>query len=157
MKKSGAFQKILGVLLLAIAFVCVKASAAPVSGCAGCESLKSVAEKIRTVSRVDEKKIADLLNDASRAISSMPRSKSKQLKTAQVREMVSLLSQVVKVDKVHLVLEDAIELIQANKAQFNKEVARLPAEDAKTLKAYVAVVEAEQAEGNDPAPSARKK
>jgi len=139
------------VFFMMLVFVWGSAEAAPAVSCAGCEKLKTVADKLSTVSLRDEKRIHDVLEAASKAILELPKSNGQRLTRAQVHETVLLLSKVVKLDKLNMVLQDVIEVVKANKVDIDAEVKRLPREDGKLLATSIVFVLAEESEGQDTA------
>lgn len=136
------------VFSVSICAMLVAASASAGESCGGCEKMKSIAEKIRNVSLSDDQRVSELLDAATQAINTLPKTKG-HLTPTQARELVALINQVTKVDKNQFVLQDTIDVIRTNKAEFDKAVHALPADDAKRVATYVAAVIEEQKSGND--------
>lgn len=148
---------LLSVALLVQGWAPPAEAAAAEQNCGGCENLKTAEAKLAVVSLADESKIGVLLNSASKAILAMPQEKGKRLSQPQIRQMVALLVQVVKVDNLHIVLQDVVSLIKANKAEFDREVARVGGENGRKLANYTVIVLDEETGGNDESPVELKK
>ena len=138
-------------LLQLVAFICAFGgflglrcpARADAALCAGCAQVQKLADDLKLLNSPDvetDESVQKLIIDVSRAVSTMPAGKNKKLKAEQIEVLVSLLRISVNIDKNRRIIDDNVRMIQANKAEFDAEVAKLAQNEAQAISRAVAIV-----------------
>lgn len=124
-------------ILLASAVVSVSYANAG-NDCKGCGNLKQVIQEYKVKTDLPESAYDNLQLKATAIIQKMPNKQGK-LTRAQVKQIVATLRVATPVDPAEAIFTNNINIIDKNKALFDKEIATLPKLERKEIEAALAV------------------
>lgn len=150
MKFSKAFiWSLIGVCIVISPVISQARTVAP-NTCYQCAELKAIIAETKSETRKKKFDIDALQLRASAVIHSMA-TKSKIVTPEQIAVIVDAFAASVPHDPAAAIIENNIEIITANRAAFDAQIAKLPKAQATELKETIAIALSTDTEGTDPA------
>ena len=146
--------------VLALTFFSVNLFAAKAQAdCAGCAPLILLEAKYSKLDPKDDDRVVELSNASSKAISELPTGKKQKLTPDQMSEVAKLLIASHPTDPEDALIDNNIELFNANKVAFFEIFKKFPASEAEDLRISLDTKLGEFYNGNDPeaVPAKRRK